>query len=90
MTKERGLGLAGPVKALVIALCHACAFYGVLRFGEPITPCSALDAFVQWLPTVRMPLLLLVLVYIWTYLKMGMRKHDDARCSQEEDWLEIC
>lgn len=81
MTKERELGLTGPVKALamlVIVLYHACALYGGSWFGEPATPCRALGVLVQWLSTVHVPLFLLVSGYIWAYLKMETSKYDDS------------
>lgn len=87
MTKERELGLTGPVKALamlVIVLYHACALYGGAWFGEPATPCSALGLFVQWLSTIHVPLFLLVSGYIWAYLKMETDKYDDARVVLEK------
>lgn len=81
MTKERELGLTGPVKAiamLVIVFNHACALYTGAWFGEPATPCPELGVFVQWLATVHVPLFLLVSGYIWAYLKMETRKYDDS------------
>ena len=82
MTKERELGLTGPVKAiamLVIVFYHACALYTGAWFGEPAIPCPELGVFVQWLATVHVPLFLLVSGYIWAYLKMETRKYDDSR-----------
>ena len=87
MTKERELGLTGPVKALamlVIVLYHACALYGGAWFGEPATPCPELGLFVQWLSTIHVPLFLLVSGYIWAYLKMETDKYDDVRVVLEK------
>ncbi len=81
-TKERELGLTGPVKALamlVIVLNHACALYTGVWFGVPATPCPPLGVFVQWLATIHVPLFLLVSGYIWAYLKMETAKYDDTR-----------
>ena len=82
MTKERELGLTGPVKALVmlvIVLCHACVLYGGAWFGESAAPCPALGEFAQWLSIIHVPLFLLVSGCIWAYLTIETDKYDDAR-----------